>query len=106
MKFMAALLVAAAALAAATAALCQSATSPPSAQPASPVTNNQATPVPLPTTKRMACRAAAQGKQGQERQDLMQLCVAQARLDCLRQAIDQKIVGPDRREFVKSCVGL
>ena len=54
----------------------------------------------------MACRAAAQGKQGQERQDLMQLCVAQARLDCLRQAIDQKIVGPDRREFVKSCVGL
>ncbi len=33
----------------------------------------------------------------------MQLCMAQARLDCLKQAIDQKIVGPQRKEFVKSC---
>jgi hypothetical protein len=33
----------------------------------------------------------------------MQLCMAQARLDCLKQAIDQKIVGPQRRDFVKSC---
>jgi hypothetical protein len=34
----------------------------------------------------------------------MQLCMAQARLDCLKQAIDQKIVGPQRKDFVKSCV--
>lgn len=34
----------------------------------------------------------------------MQLCVAQARIDCLKQAIDQKIVGPQRKEFVKSCL--
>jgi hypothetical protein len=106
MKFMAALPVAAVTLALATAALSQSGTSPPAAQPASPVTNNQAPPVPVPTTRRMACQAAAQGKQGQDRHDLMQLCMAQARLDCLRQAVDQKIVGPERREFVKSCVGL
>jgi hypothetical protein len=30
---------------------------------------------------------------GQERRDQIQLCVAQARIDCLKQAIDQKIVG-------------
>ena len=35
----------------------------------------------------------------------MQLCMAQAHLDCLKQAIDQKIVGPQRREFVRTCVG-
>ena len=33
----------------------------------------------------------------------MQLCMAQAHLDCLKQAIDQKIVGPQRKEFVKNC---
>jgi hypothetical protein len=33
----------------------------------------------------------------------MQLCMAQAHLDCLKQAIDQKIVGPQRKDFVKSC---
>jgi hypothetical protein len=40
---------------------------------------------------------------GQEQRDLMQLCMAQAHLDCLKQAIDQKIVGPQRKDFVKSC---
>jgi hypothetical protein len=34
----------------------------------------------------------------------MQLCMAQTRLDCLKQAIDQKIVGPQRRDFVQTCV--
>jgi hypothetical protein len=41
---------------------------------------------------------------GQEQRDQMQLCLAQARLDCLKQAIDQKIVGPERKDFVKNCV--
>jgi hypothetical protein len=36
--------------------------------------------------------------------DQMQLCMEQARLDCLKQAIEQKIVGPQRKDFVKSCV--
>jgi len=31
--------------------------------------------------------------------------MAQARLDCLKQAIDQKIVGPQRRDFIQTCVG-
>jgi hypothetical protein len=42
---------------------------------------------------------------GQERHDQMQLCMAQAHLDCVKQAIDQKVVGPQRRDFMKTCVG-
>jgi hypothetical protein len=57
----------------------------------------------VPSGKRFACKTASQGLKGQEQRDQMQLCMAQARLDCLKQAIDQKIAGPQRRDFVKSC---
>lgn len=87
--------------------------SPPDAAapaPAAPATGTPATApangavaVPVTLGKRMACRAASQAKQGQDRRDQMQLCMEQARLDCLKQAIDQKIVGSQRREFVMSC---
>jgi parvulin-like peptidyl-prolyl isomerase len=60
--------------------------------------------VPLAIGKRLACQTASQGMKGQEQRDQMQLCLAQARLDCLKQAIDQKIVGPERKDFVKNCV--
>jgi hypothetical protein len=73
--------------------------------PAPTVQTNAAPSAPVSSSKRYACRAASQAAQGQERQDQMQLCLAQARLDCLKQAIDQKIVGPQRREFVRTCVG-
>ena len=69
-----------------------------------PATAAPAAAVPVPSSKRFACRTASQGLQGQERQDQMQLCMAQARIDCLKQAIDQKIVGRERKEFVKSCM--
>lgn len=59
--------------------------------------------VPVPMTKRFACRTASQGMKGQDRQDQMQLCMAQARMDCLKQAIDQKIVGPKRKDFIEAC---
>ena len=79
------------------AAFAQSTTS----NPAVPV--NPAAAVPVASGKRFACQTAAQGMKGQEQRDQMQLCMAQAHLDCLKQAIDQKIVGPPRKEFVKSC---
>ena len=79
------------------AAFAQSTTS----NPAVPV--NPAAAVPVASGKRFACQTAAQGMKGQEQRDQMQLCMAQAHLDCLKQAIDQKIVGPQRKEFVKSC---
>jgi Spy/CpxP family protein refolding chaperone len=65
---------------------------------------NPAPAVPVSGGKRFACQAASQGFKGQEQKDQMQLCMAQARLDCLKQAIDQKIIGPQRRDFVKNCV--
>jgi hypothetical protein len=34
----------------------------------------------------------------------MQLCMMQARLDCLKQAIDQKIVGQQRKDFLNTCM--
>jgi hypothetical protein len=63
------------------------------------------TTVPVPATKRVTCLATTQSLQGQDKRDQMQLCMAQARLDCLKQAIDQKIVGKARKSAIKTCVG-
>jgi hypothetical protein len=41
----------------------------------------------------------------QDRVDQYQLCMAQARTDCLKDAIARKIVGAERKEFVKTCIG-
>lgn len=69
------------------------------APPAAPAT------VPVPATKRVTCLATTQSLKGQEKRDQMQLCMAQARVDCLKQAIDQKVAGEERKSFVKTCVG-
>jgi hypothetical protein len=70
---------------------------------APPTPVNPAPAAPVTTSKRFACRTASQEAKGQEQRDQMQLCMAQAHLDCLKQAIDQKIVSPQRKEFVKNC---
>ncbi|MGY0571375.1 hypothetical protein ACTGJ9_010240 [Bradyrhizobium sp. RDM12] len=67
--------------------------------PAAPTT------VPVPATKRVTCLATTQNLKGQDKRDQMQLCMAQARLDCLKQAIDQKVVGEARKSAIKTCVG-
>jgi hypothetical protein len=77
--------------------------------PATPAATDAATAapaaaVPVPSGKRFACHTASQGLKGQEQRDQIQLCVAQARVDCLKQAIEQKIVGRERKAFVKNCV--
>ena len=76
----------------------------------------QATPTPAPAAanpsagaatgggKRAECLVAVQGKKGQDRQDELQLCLAQGHVDCLKQAIDQKVVGPQRKDFIKNCM--
>jgi hypothetical protein len=112
MKFLLSAIVAVGSLALAITAFAQSSSTAPSPspslspQPSPPVVvqTNTAPAAPVAPSKRFACQAAAQALKGQERQDQMQLCIAQARLDCLKQAIDQKIVGPQRREFVQNCV--
>jgi hypothetical protein len=105
MKILLALLASACAIMLASAALCESATTPQTAPPTPVISTNSAAPVPVATSKRMACSGASQSLAGQDRSDQMQLCMAQARLDCLKQAIDQKIVGPERTDFVKTCIG-
>jgi uncharacterized protein YraI len=113
MKVLIALVVSACSIMLASVAFSESATAPQTAAtapqttapPTSVISTNSAAPVPLATSKRMACSGASQGLTGQDRSDRMQLCMAQARLDCLKQAIDQKIVGPERKDFVQSCIG-
>jgi len=90
-----------ASLAIAATAYAQAPTTPAATDPA---TVAPAAAVPVPSSKRFACHTASQGLNGQEQRDQVQLCIAQARIDCLKQAIDQKIVGRERREFVKSCM--
>ena len=99
MRLLIGAMAAAISLALAAVALAQSITAPtpgPAAVAPAPASSTAAA-VPVPRGKRFACQTAAQGFQGQERQDQMQLCVAQAHLDCLKQAIDRK----DRRAATK-----
>lgn len=104
MRFVSTMIMTVGSLGLALAAFAQS--TAPTPVPAPPtVQANPAAAAPVSPSKRYACRAAAQAAQGQERADQMQLCMAQARLDCLKQAIDQKIVGPQRRDFVQTCLG-
>jgi hypothetical protein len=103
MRFLSTTIIAIGTLGLALAAFAQS--TAPSPAPGPPVQANTAAAAPVSPSKRYACRAAAQAVQGQERADQMQLCMAQARVECLKQAIDQKIVGPQRRDFIQTCLG-
>jgi hypothetical protein len=102
MRFLLGAITAIVTLGLALAALAQS--SPPNPVPPAAVQTNNAPAAPVAESRLFACQTAVKGLQGQERQDQMQLCRAQAHLDCLKQAIDQKIVGPQRRDFLRSCL--
>jgi hypothetical protein len=80
-----------------------SASPSPSASPP-PAVAEQGAPA-AGASKRADCQTSTQSLKGQDKRDQMQLCMAQARLDCLKEAIDKKVTGPQRRDFVKSCVG-
>jgi subtilisin family serine protease len=56
--------------------------------------------------KRQACRqdAAARGVQAAEMPDFIAVCVGEARLACLKQAVAQKVRGPGRRDFMNRCL--
>jgi hypothetical protein len=96
--------VAACSLTPAIAALTIGALAQPAPAPSTPAVEiNPAAAVPVASGKRLACISASQAMKGQDQIDQMQLCMAQARIECLKQAIDQKIVGPQRRDFIRSC---
>ncbi|MHC2331068.1 hypothetical protein [Bradyrhizobium sp. USDA 4454] len=105
MKRLVVALVSAGSLLVSVAAFAQSTSAPaPAAAPAAePPAQASVAAASVPGAKRAACQSAAKALKGQDRHDQMQLCMAQAHLDCLKQAIDQKIVGPQRKDFVKSC---
>jgi hypothetical protein len=103
MKRLVVALVSAGSLLVSVAALAQSTSAP--APAAAPAQESTSATSPVPGAKRAACKSSAQALKGQDRHDQMQLCMAQAHLDCLKQAIDQKITGPQRKDFVKSCAG-
>jgi hypothetical protein len=109
MKYFLSAVMAAGWLCLAVAAFAQSTSAPqatptpaPSAAPAAAA--NPSTGAAAGGGKRAECLVAAQGKKGQDRQDEMQLCMAQGHVDCLKQAIDQKVVGPQRKDFIKNCM--
>jgi hypothetical protein len=41
---------------------------------------------------------------GPDLQDAVQVCVAEAHLDCLKQAVAAKARGPQRRSFIETCM--
>lgn len=56
--------------------------------------------------KRAACRDEAKAKRlrGMERADSIQLCVAEARVECVKQAIAKKTPLSERKAFLKTCM--
>jgi hypothetical protein len=42
---------------------------------------------------------------GPELRDYSVVCLAEARLTCLKQAVAQKVRGPDRKDFMGKCLG-
>jgi hypothetical protein len=59
------------------------------------------------SAKRDACRTQATGKGITARGDVadfVTVCVLEARLACIKQAIEQKVRGPARREFINTCL--
>ena len=56
--------------------------------------------------KRQACGqdAAAKGVRASEMPDYIAVCVGEAHLACLKQAVAQKVRGPGRREFMNRCL--
>lgn len=105
------LILACAMIVAAGSAMAQNAT-PPAEQAPPPADSGTMQPAQPPgaaqarSAKAMACRQQqqAQGMRGQDLRDAVQVCVVQAHLDCLKQAIAAKVRGPERRSFIDTCM--
>ena len=82
-----------------------------------PVAAQDAAPTPSPTAagqkehapltgRKLACQQAAKqkGLHGPEMGDEITVCVEEAKLDCLKQAVAQKARGPERKTFIETCL--
>jgi Subtilase family len=71
-------------------------------------TNADTDHAPLAEKKRLAACAqdgTTKGMRGPELRDYTVICLAEARLTCLKQAAAQKVRGPDRKDFMGKCLG-
>jgi hypothetical protein len=64
----------------------------------------------VPMAEKMRLNACLQdgmnkGRRGADLRDYAVVCLAEARLTCLKQAVAQKMRGPDRRDFMGRCLG-
>src|SRR5262249_26805931 len=81
-----------------------SASGPPVA-PAPAATEGDESPAAIQKRRRTCSQdAAAKGVQTFEMQDYVAVCVGEARLACLKQAVAQKVRGPGRRDFMNRCL--
>jgi hypothetical protein len=82
------------------------AAAPPAATPPA-ATSPAASNVPTPSTPPADCRGKAQSQRlrGQAARDAIQVCVEEQRLACVKEAVEKKIIGAQRREFVRACAG-
>jgi hypothetical protein len=82
---------------------------PPAASQAAPAETApppQAAPATAaPARKPSVCRTRGrqQALRGEALRDFIQVCRLESRLACLKDAIAKKIVGPARRDYLKSC---
>jgi hypothetical protein len=73
-----------------------------------PGVTNSGTDAPVAEKKRIAAclqQGTAKGIHGFELRDFTVVCVAEARLTCLKQAAAQQLRGPERKEFIGRCLG-
>ena len=85
-------------------------TPPPAAAPsdAPPAAGGAPSPnTPSASTPPVDCRAQAQSKglRGQAARDAMEICMAEQRLACTKEAVEKKVIGAARRDFIVSCAG-
>ena len=103
-------LVIAAALIGFTAAASAQTAPPPATAPSEPPPAAGGAPspnTPSAGTPPVDCRAQAQSKglRGQAARDAMEICMAEQRLACTKEAVEKKVMGPARRDFILSCAG-
>ena len=77
---------------------------PPAAVPDDAIENSARAAV---QKRRVDCRQAGQklGLSGPDLIDHVAVCVQEARLTCLKQAIQQKVRGAERTDFISKCLG-
>jgi hypothetical protein len=83
-----------------------SAPAPDAASPAKAPARAKAAPNSGEALRRSTCRQKAdQSLKGQDLIDEMQICMAEARLSCLKQAVGDKVRGKQREAFMSKCSG-